>query len=137
MSAPSPGASRASGAQGPLCVVYDGACPLCRGAARVGRTLDRRGATRWIASGDAAGLAAAGVPAHPAADLSVLVWDGGAAPLTETRALAAVVRRWPVAGRPLAALLARSGARGDRVYRWVARHRRRLPGRREGEGTRA
>jgi len=112
---------------GTLCVVYDGECPFCRGAARVGRVADRRGATRWVPAAD---VARHGVPPHPDAARSVLVWAGGATPLTGVPALAAVAGTWPVVGRPLAALLRATGAPGERAYAWIARNRYRLRGRR-------
>lgn len=109
-----------------VCAVYDGECALCRGAVTLGRRLVRDGSVGWVAAAgadtDAATRAGAATPG------SLLVWDGGAEPLTESAAVAALVQRIPVIGRPLAWALRWSRPAADPVYRWLARHRHQVTG---------
>lgn len=117
-------------ADGRPLVIFDGDCVLCSGSARLLLRLDRHGRFRLTTAQSAVGAALRrhyGVTQDDA-DSVVLLQDGwlflhSTAVLT---ILAGLERPW----RWLSAFkLAPEGAR-DRVYRWIARRRYRLFGRR-------
>ncbi len=110
-------------------LVYDGDCGFCTRSVEWLARWDRRGRLRFVRSQDAAALATL-PPMAPAALAAAmhLVTPGG-----EVYAGAATVPhilRLVPGGRALAVLYRLPGlpAVADRVYRWVARHRHRLPG---------
>ena len=112
------------------CAVYDGECPICRTAARVGQRLDRDGRMRWVSSHDHEALAALGIDPHQAAaERSILVFDrAGGPPATEVRAIAEIARDVPVIGPLLARTLTTAAPVLNPAYRIFARNRHRISG---------
>jgi predicted DCC family thiol-disulfide oxidoreductase YuxK len=111
------------------CAVYDGECPICRTAARVGQRLDRDGRMHWVSSHDHEALAALGIdPEQAAAERSILVFDRatGGPPATEVRAIAAISRDVPVIGPVVARALVVAAPVLNPAYRVFARNRHRI-----------
>jgi predicted DCC family thiol-disulfide oxidoreductase YuxK len=113
------------------CAVYDGECPICRTAARVGQRLDRDGRMHWVSSHDHEALAALGIdPERAAAERSILVFDRatGGPPATEVRAIAEISRDVPLIGPILARALMTAAPVLNPAYRVFARNRHRISG---------
>ncbi len=111
------------------CAVYDGECPICRTAARVGQRLDRNGRMHWVSSHDHEALLALGIDSDQAAtERSILVFDRatGGPPTTEVRAIAEISRDVPVVGPLLARALRTAAPLLNPAYRLFARNRHRL-----------
>lgn len=119
-----------SGADPPV-IVFDGVCPLCSANARFILRHDRRRRFRLAAMQSEAGAALYrrfGI--DPSDPETMILVDGGRA-LRDSDAVLAI---WSGLGWPWrAAAIARivPAALRDPVYRWVARNRYRLFGRRE------
>ena len=113
--------------QGPWAVLYDGNCPVCRGAVDRLRAWDREGRLSFVSAQDPA--VASRFPEVSPEDLreSLHVVDSQGRTWRGARAVEALVRilpGWRWAGWLFRLPLVRPLA--EAVYRWVARNRYRL-----------
>lgn len=110
-------------------VIYDDSCSFCSGTARRGQAVDRHDRMRFIGASDHDSLRSCGIdPQAPRPQSIVVVTPGGEA-LTESRAVAEIVRNVPVVGVLLAGGLRAARPLADPLYRLIARNRHRLGGR--------
>ena len=112
----------------PMLVLYDGGCGFCRASAAFAAGRLRRTDTRFAALASDEGRAALRAYGFPADyDRSVVVIDAGSAYTESTAAWRLANRlRWPWRLLALGRLVPRPPR--DAAYRWIARHRGRLPG---------
>jgi predicted DCC family thiol-disulfide oxidoreductase YuxK len=118
-------------ADGPI-VVFDGVCPLCSANARFILRFDRARRFRLASMQSAAGAALYRRFGIDPADPETLILVEGDRALRDSDAVLAIWRGlgWPWPAAAAAARLVPARLR-DTVYRWVARNRYRLFGRRE------
>jgi predicted DCC family thiol-disulfide oxidoreductase YuxK len=119
-----------SGAGGPI-VVFDGVCPLCSANARFILRHDRRRRFRLASMQSEAGAALYRRFGIDPADPETLILVDGDRALRDSDAVLAI---WSGLGWPWRAFAAARlvpAALRDPLYRWVARNRYRLFGRRE------
>ena len=112
-------------------IVFDGLCPLCSANARFILRHDRRRHFRLAAMQSEAGAALYRRFGIDPADPDTLIVVAGDRALRDSDAIIAI---WSALGWPWkAAALARAIPRAlrDPLYRWIARHRYRLFGRRD------
>jgi predicted DCC family thiol-disulfide oxidoreductase YuxK len=125
-----PASAATSSGRDPALVVFDGVCHLCSGWVQFLLKRDPSGRFRFASMQSVPGralLAAHGIdPDDPASFL--LIEDGRA--FTDSDAILRVLRRLGGAWRAAALLGLVPAAGRDPVYRWIARHRYRIFGRR-------
>ena len=111
-------------------MVFDGVCNFCSGYVRLMLMMDREATIRFTPVQSPYGwqlcLANGVDPDDPA---TFLFFDGGRA-IEATDAMAAMLARLPAPWRWLSGLRAIPRPLRDRLYRWVARNRYRLLGKR-------
>lgn len=115
---------------GPV-IVFDAMCVLCTGGAQFVLRHDRHGRFRLASMQGEAGAALARRFGIDPADPSTMILVDGDRALRESDAILAIVRGlgWP--WRALGVLAIVPPPARDALYRWVARNRYRLSGRRE------
>lgn len=111
-------------------MVFDGVCNLCSGVVQLVLRLDRQGAIRFTPLQSPFGQVLAAAHGLDLANPdSFLVFEGGRA-LEASDAVLAIAARLPAPVSWLRGLRVIPRAWRDPVYRWLARHRYRLLGRR-------
>ena len=115
----------------PPVIVFDAMCVLCSANARLVLRHDRRGHFRLASMHGEAGMALYRCFGIDPADPDTMIVVTGDRALRDSDAVIAIWRGlgWPWRALGVLALIPR--ALRDPVYRWVARHRYRLFGRRE------
>lgn len=112
-------------------MVFDGLCNFCSAQVRMVLRIDRAGTIRFTSIQSPYGRRLAerfGI--DPDAPSTFLFFDHGR-PLEESDGVVAALRRLPRPWRWLRALRIVPGPVRDAIYRWVARNRYRLLGRRD------
>lgn len=112
-------------------IVFDGDCAFCSGGVRLLLALDRKGVFRFTPVRSPYGrVLAAGAGVDPEDPSTFLFFDRGDT-VQATDAIAAVLARLPAPWSWLRMLRIVPRPLRDAAYRWVARNRYRIAGRRE------
>jgi predicted DCC family thiol-disulfide oxidoreductase YuxK len=112
-------------------MVFDGVCNFCAGSVRLVLRMDRRQVIRFTAVQSAYGRALCLRHGIDPDDPSTFLFFDRGVPLPASDGMVALLARMPSPWRWLRVLAAVPRAVRDAVYRWIARNRYRLFGRRE------
>lgn len=112
-------------------MVFDGLCNACSAQVRLLLRLDRAGTIRFTSIQSPYGRHLAARFGIDADDPSTFLFFDGGRPLTQSQAVIAIAGRLPRPWRWLRVLAYLPRPVRDGAYRWVARNRYRLAGRRE------
>jgi predicted DCC family thiol-disulfide oxidoreductase YuxK len=112
-------------------MVFDGLCAFCAGSVQLVLKMDRDGVIRFTPIQSPYGRLLAERAGVDASDPSTFLFIDCGRPLRATTAIAAMLARMPRPWRWLRFLAVIPRPLRDAAYRWVARNRYRLFGRRE------